>query len=115
VMLESDNDPLASTLDWAIEHLDEPLTVELLARRSLMSPRTFARRFRAGTGTTPMQWLLHQRVLHAQRLLETTDLQVDVIAERCASGSPTVMRPPFRRFVDPSPLGYRRTFHERAS
>jgi len=115
VMLESDNDPLAATLDWAVEHLDEPLTVELLARRALMSPRTFARRFRAGTGTTPLQWLLRQRILHAQRLLETTELPVEVIAERCGFGSATVLRTHFRRIVDTSPLGYRRTFHERAS
>jgi transcriptional regulator GlxA family with amidase domain len=115
VMLESDNDPLAATLDWAVEHLDEPLTVERLSRRALMSPRTFARRFRAGTGTTPLQWLLRQRILHAQRLLETTELPVEVIAERCGFGSATVLRTHFRRIVDTSPLGYRRTFHERAS
>jgi AraC family transcriptional regulator, transcriptional activator FtrA len=115
VMLESDNDPLAATLDWAVEHLDQPLTVELLARRAFMSPRTFARRFRAGTGTTPLQWLLRQRILHAQRLLETTDLPVEVIAEQCGFGSATVLRTHFRRIVDTSPLGYRRTFHERAS
>jgi transcriptional regulator GlxA family with amidase domain len=115
VAIDSDNDPLAATLDWAVEHLDEPLTVELLARRALMSPRTFARRFRDATGTTPLQWLLRQRILHAQRLLETTDLPVQVIAERCGFGSATVLRTHFRRIVDTSPLGYRRTFHERAS
>ena len=38
-----------------------------------MSPRTFARRFRDTVGTTPLQWLLTQRVVLAQRLLETTD------------------------------------------
>ena len=80
-----------------------------------MSPRTFARRFRAATGTTPLQWLLRQRILHAQRLLEATDLPVEVIAERCGFGSATVLRTHFRRIVDTSPLGYRRTFHERAS
>ena len=66
----------------ASSHLDEPLTVEDLARRALMSPRTFARRFRAATGTTPLQWLLRQRIVHAQRLLETTDLPVELIADR---------------------------------
>jgi transcriptional regulator GlxA family with amidase domain len=115
VAVENEGDPLAATLDWAIEHLDEPLTVEVLARRSLMSPRTFARRFRAATGTTPLQWLLRQRILHAQRLLETTDLPIEVIAERCGFGSATVLRTHFRRVVDTSPLSYRRTFHERAS
>jgi transcriptional regulator GlxA family with amidase domain len=115
VAIDSENDALAATLDWAVEHLDETLTVERLARRALMSPRTFARRFRAATGTTPLQWLLRQRILHAQRLLETTDLPVDAVAERCGFGSATVLRTHFRRIVDTSPLGYRRTFHERAS
>jgi transcriptional regulator GlxA family with amidase domain len=115
VVTECESDQLAATLDWAVEHLDEPLTVELLARRALMSPRTFARRFRDAAGTTPLQWLLRQRILHAQRLLETTDLPVEVIAERCGFGSATVLRTHFRRLVDTSPMSYRRTFHERAS
>jgi transcriptional regulator GlxA family with amidase domain len=115
VVTECESDQLAATLDWAVEHLDKPLTVELLARRALMSPRTFARRFRDAAGTTPLQWLLRQRILHAQRLLETTDLPVEVIAERCGFGSATVLRTHFRRLVDTSPMSYRRTFHERAS
>jgi transcriptional regulator GlxA family with amidase domain len=115
VEIDDMGDTIAATLDWAVLHLDEPLTVESLARHALMSPRTFARRFRAATGTTPLQWVLRQRILHAQRLLETTDLPVEVIAERCGFGSATVLRTHFRRIVDTSPLGYRRTFNERAS
>jgi transcriptional regulator GlxA family with amidase domain len=115
VVTECESDQLAATLDWAVEHLGQPLTVEALARRALMSPRTFARRFRAATGTTPLQWLLRQRILRAQRLLETTDLPIEVIAERCGFGSATVLRTHFRRIVDTSPLGYRRAFHQRAS
>ena len=108
-------DPLAATLDWAIEHLSEPLTVEILARRAMMSPRTFARRFRAVTGTTPLQWLLRQRILHAQQLLESTDLPIEVIAQRCGFGSASVLRTHFKRMLDTSPLIYRRTFREVAS
>jgi transcriptional regulator GlxA family with amidase domain len=103
-------DPLAATLDWALEHLDEPLPVEVLARRALMSPRTFARRFRAATGTTPLQWLLRQRLLRAQQLLETTDLPVDVIAHHCGFGSAAVLRTHFRRALDTNPVSYRRAF-----
>ncbi len=111
-----DDDPLSATLDWAVAHLDEPLAVETLARRALLSPRTFARRFRAVTGTTPLQWVLRQRILLAQRLLETTELPVEVIAQRCGFGSATVLRTHFRRMVGTSPLGYRRTFNaQRAS
>ena len=115
IPIDAESDALAATLDWAVAHLDEPLTVELLARRAMMSPRTFARRFRAATGTTPLQWLLRQRILHAQRLLETTDLPIEVVAEQCGFGSATVLRTHFRRLVNTSPLGYRRTFHEQAS
>jgi transcriptional regulator GlxA family with amidase domain len=104
------NDPIGRTLDWAIEHLDEPLTVEDLARQALVSPRSFARRFRTATGTTPMQWLSRQRVLHAQRLLETTELPVELVAQRCGFGTATALRVHFRRLVGTSPLAYRRTF-----
>jgi transcriptional regulator GlxA family with amidase domain len=104
------DDPIARTLDWAVEHLDEPITVEDLARQALLSPRSFARRFRTATGTTPMQWLARQRVLHAQRLLETSDLPVEIVAQRSGFGTATGMRLHFRRVVGTSPLAYRRMF-----
>jgi transcriptional regulator GlxA family with amidase domain len=103
-------DPLVDALDWAVAHLDEQHTVETLARRAVMSPRTFARRFVAATGTTPLQWLLRQRVLLAQRLLETSDEPVELIAHRCGFGSAAVLRTHFQRHVGNSPMGYRRTF-----
>ncbi len=103
-------DSLAATLDWALARLAEPLTVQVLARQSLMSPRTFARRFRAATGTTPLQWLLRQRILLAQQLLERSDVSIEVIATRCGFGSAAALRTHFRRFVGTSPLAYRRTF-----
>jgi transcriptional regulator GlxA family with amidase domain len=86
-----------------------------MSRRAMMSPRTFARRFRAVTGTTPLQWLLRQRILQAQRLLETSDLPVEVIAQRCGFGSASVLRTHFKRMLDTAPLVYRRTFREVAS
>jgi len=104
------SDFFAETLTWLQEHLDEPVTVESLAHRSAMSPRTFARRFRATTGTTPHQWLLRQRVLLAQRLLETSDLSVDVVAARCGFGTAANLRLHFHRLVRTSPSAYRRTF-----
>lgn len=105
-----DADPLGDTLTWAVQHLDEELPVEVLARRAHLSPRTFARRFRAVTGTTPHQWLLRQRVVHAQRLLETTDAPVELVATRCGFGSAAALRAHFARQVGTSPLAYRRTF-----
>ena len=104
------DDPLAATLGWMQEHLDRQLSVDGLARRAHMSPRTFARRFRAATGTTPHQWLLGQRVLLAARLLETTDEPVELVAQRCGMGSAANLRVHFSRVVGTSPLAYRRTF-----
>jgi AraC family transcriptional regulator, transcriptional activator FtrA len=105
-----DDDTIAATLEWAVVHLDEPLQVEDLARQAMLSPRTFARRFRAVTGATPMRWLTRQRVLHAQRLLETTDLPVELVARRCGFGTSAAFRTHFRRIAGTSPLTYRRTF-----
>jgi transcriptional regulator GlxA family with amidase domain len=103
-------DPFTETLVWVEQHLDDLISVEDLASRSAMSPRTFARRFRATTGTTPHQWLLRQRVLLAQRLLETTDLSVDLIAGRCGLGTATNLRQHFQRLLRTTPNAYRRTF-----
>jgi len=104
------DDPIARVLDWAMGHLDEQITVDDLATRAMLSSRSFARRFRSATGTTPMQWLLRQRVLHAQRLLETTDLAVDRVAGKAGFGTATALRVHFRRLVGTTPAAYRRAF-----
>ena len=106
----SGEDPLAAVLGWMLEHLDEPLSVDELASRAAMSPRTFARRFRAVTGTTPLQWLVSQRVVLAQRLLETTDDPVELVAHRCGFSTAAGLRQHFQRVTGTSPLAYRRTF-----
>jgi transcriptional regulator GlxA family with amidase domain len=104
------DDDLASLVAWVQGHLAEPVTVDDLAAMALMSPRTFARRFRAATGTTPHQWLLDQRMLLAEQLLEQTDLPVDEIARRCGLGSADTLRHHFARRRRVSPVGYRRAF-----
>jgi AraC family transcriptional activator FtrA len=106
---------VAATLDWAVGRLDRNLTVDDLARHAFMSPRTFARRFREATGTTPLQWLLHQRITLAKRLLETTSTPVELVALQCGFGSATALRTHFRRRVGVSPVAYRRTFRQEAS
>ena len=103
-------EPFNETLVWIQGHLDQPISVEDLAQRSAMSPRTFARRFRATTGTTPHRWVVGQRVLFAQRLLETTELPVELIASRSGFGTATNLRQHFQRLVRTSPHAYRRTF-----
>jgi transcriptional regulator GlxA family with amidase domain len=106
------DDCFADALEWAQANLHEPLTVDSLADRAALGSRTFARRFRDTTGTTPYRWVLHQRVLLAQRLLETTDLSVDAIAEQCGMGTPA-LRDQFLRIVGTSPGRYRRTFQRK--
>lgn len=104
-----------SLLAWLVEHLDQEVSVEELAARVHMSPRTFARRFRAETGTTPYHWLTGQRVLHAQRLLEETDLSVDQVAAQCGCGTAAVLRHHFTRWRGTTPQAYRRTFRRRSA
>jgi len=106
---------LEQLLGWMLGHLDQPLTVESLAARAVMSPRTFARRFRALTGTTPHHWLISQRLLLAQRMLESTDEGVEHIAARCGFGSADVLRHHFGRLRGTSPQAYRRTFRSTAA
>ena len=105
----------ADTLAWLQEHLDESVTVEDLAVRSAMSPRTFARRFVATTGTTPYQWLLRQRVQLAQRLLEASDLSIEIVAEKSGLGTAGNLRKHFSRLVHTSPQAYRHTFQDRSA
>jgi transcriptional regulator GlxA family with amidase domain len=106
---------LAPTRAWSLSRLREPLTVAAMARHAGFSERTFARRFRAETGTTPLQWLLRQRVLHARRLLEATDLPVEDVAGRAGFGTATSLRSHFRRATATTPLAYRRTFRGSAA
>jgi transcriptional regulator GlxA family with amidase domain len=103
-------DTLADILDWMLENLDQPLKVDELAHKAAMSPRTFARRFLAVTGTTPHQWLVSQRIILAQRLLETTDEPVERIASRCGFGTAAALRAQFQREVSTSPVAYRSAF-----
>ena len=117
---ESSDDDLRAALAWAASHLDHDLSVESLSRRAAMSPRTFARRFKAATGTTPLQWVLHQRVGRAQHLLEVTDVTIEDIAQRCGFGTSATLRQHFHRVVGTSPAAYRHAFRapegvERAS
>ncbi|MBS1844495.1 MAG: helix-turn-helix domain-containing protein [Actinobacteria bacterium] len=106
----SADDSLEATRDWARERLAEPLTVEAMARHANVSPRTFARRFREETGTTPLQWLLARRVLEARRLLEESDLPVEAIATEAGFGNAASLRDHFRRATATTPTAYRRTF-----
>jgi transcriptional regulator GlxA family with amidase domain len=103
-------DTLAPLLDELLDSLAEEHTIDSLAASCSMSPRTFARRFRDETGTTPHLWLTQQRFLLARRMLEAGDDSIDVVAERCGFSTATMLRHHFARVVGTSPSAYRRQF-----
>jgi transcriptional regulator GlxA family with amidase domain len=112
---DCDTETFGPLLEWILQNLDEDLDVATLARKSLMSPRTFARRFRAETGATPHSWVTGQRVQAAEELLELTDHPVEWIADEVGFGNAAALRHHFTRVRGVSPQQYRRTFAGRTA
>jgi transcriptional regulator GlxA family with amidase domain len=102
---------LAAVQQWTLQHLGEPISVDDLAARAVMSPRNVARQFAARTGTTPHQWPIGQRLSRAQELLEHTGEPVEQIAARCGL-TPLMLRRHFSRRYGTTPQAYRRTFSQ---
>ncbi|GAA1574412.1 MULTISPECIES: GlxA family transcriptional regulator [Kribbella] len=107
---ECSAESLQPVLNWMIDNLAVEHTVPALARRAQMSERTFARRFVAETGTTPLKWVTTQRVLRARTLLEQTRMGIEQIATESGFGTAALLRHHFRRVVGVPPQDYRRTF-----
>lgn len=101
---------LGPTLEWALAHLDQSLTVDKLADHAGMSHRNFARRFTEATGTTPASWVLSQRLDEARRLLEGTTWSIDRIARTCGFRSAVTFRQNFTGAYSTTPTSYRRRF-----
>lgn len=108
--LPAADDGLAATCAGMVTHLSEPLTVDDMARHAGWAPRTFARRFLAETGSTPLRWLAAQRLDEARRLLETTDLSIEQIAELSGLGTGGNLRLHLARRLGVTPTAYRRTY-----
>lgn len=106
---------LAETRTWALDRLHEPLTRADLAAHARISVRTLTRRFRAETGLTPLQWLLHQRVLRAQELLETTNLPMDHVARLSGLATTDSLRQHLSRRTGLTPSAYRVAFTQHPS
>jgi transcriptional regulator GlxA family with amidase domain len=96
-----------------LENLSSPMTVDTLANRAHMSRRTFVRRFREETGTSPMAWLSDARMDLARELLETTTEPIERIGDLTGLGAPASVRAAFHRRIGASPQAYRATFQER--
>jgi transcriptional regulator GlxA family with amidase domain len=104
-------DTIGTAMGYALEHLDDPaLDIAELAAAAHLSRRTLDRRFRETTGCSPLQWLLHQRVLRAQHILSTTGIDIDAVARASGFTNGVAMRPHFRRIVGVPPQSYRATF-----
>ena len=109
-LAEVTGEDTAATRAWALDRLDEPLALADLAAHAAMSVRTFTRRFRDETGVSPVRWLTDRRVELARRLLETTELPVDRVAQRAGFGTPTALRQHLHAAIGVAPLTYRRTY-----
>ena len=103
-------DDIAEAMAWARRHLDGAIDLDAWADGSAMSRRTFTRRFRERTGESPTRWLLRQRLELARTVLETTDLPMDVVAERSGLGSAASLRRHFRDVLGTSPRRHREQF-----
>ena len=111
----NEDDSLAPLLQWATANLDRPLTITELADRQYLTPRTLIRRFRDATGTSPLRWLLAQRLLKARALLESTDEPLARVAELCGLGGEANLRHHFAQNIGVPPGEYRRAFRRQAS
>jgi transcriptional regulator GlxA family with amidase domain len=106
----ADHTSTGATREWALGHLDEKLTVQVLARHASMSPRTFNRRFREQTGQSPGAWVRDRRIERARELLESRNLAVDEVARLSGLGSGGNLRHHLRRGMGLSPTSYRKVY-----
>ncbi|BEL09597.1 transcriptional regulator FtrA [Actinoplanes sichuanensis] len=105
------DDRLSRSMEWALGNLATPISVEILARRAHMSERTYLRHFSRATGTTPIRWLISQRVHASLALLETTGTPIEEVAAAVGFESPVTFRHHFAQSMRTSPSAYRRAFH----
>ncbi|WP_433376961.1 helix-turn-helix domain-containing protein [Streptosporangium sp. CA-115845] len=110
VVGDSEDDRVTQSMQWALAHLAEPITVASLARHAHMSARTYLRHFARSTGSSPIRWLITQRVHASLSLLEKTDLPVEAIAATVGFESVVTYRHHFGRTTRTSPSAYRRAF-----
>lgn len=100
----------SQVLEWVTQHLEQAHSIDSLAERAAMSRRNFTRHFRQTTGTSFKQWLLNQRMAHAQRMLESSNASIDVVAQEAGFGSALSLRQHFRSTLRTSPSDYRKLF-----
>jgi AraC family transcriptional activator FtrA len=109
-----EDDRVAATMQWALSHLDQEITVADLARRAHMSTRSYLRHFQRCSGTSPIRWLIERRVQASLALLETSDASIESIASAVGFATATTFRHHFTRLMRTSPSAYRRAFRSAA-
>jgi transcriptional regulator GlxA family with amidase domain len=77
---------------WIDAHLAQPITVTALSSELALSPKTLARRIKAGTGVSPIKFIQRRRLSHAAHLLETTALSVEAVAAQVGYQDSTALR-----------------------
>ena len=108
----AEDDRIARSMSWAMSNLTEPITVEDAGPRAHMSTRTYLRHFKPASGTSPIRWLIAQRVQASLPLLETTSASIDAIAAATGFDTATTYRHHFGRAMRTSPTAYRRAFRD---
>lgn len=110
VPADPDDDRITESMQWALQHLATTMTLRTLADRAHMSTRTYLRQFSRATGTTPIRWLIAQRIQASLPLLETTDTPIEQIAVSVGFETGVTYRHHFGQAMQTSPSAYRRTF-----
>lgn len=105
------DDRIAQSMTWVLEHLAEPITVRTLAQQAHVSERTYLRYFARATGTSPIRWLISQRIQASLALLETTSTPIEKIASAVGFDTAVTYRHHFSQVMRTSPTAYRRAFH----
>ncbi|QXJ22982.1 helix-turn-helix domain-containing protein [Actinomadura graeca] len=106
------DDAVGRAMTWALAHLSEPITVAALAREAHLAPRTFIRDFNRQTGTSPLRWVVTQRIMAALPLLEDGAAPIEEIGAAVGFESPVTFRHHFSRAMKTSPSAYRRMFRD---
>ncbi|MDE1163866.1 MAG: transcriptional regulator FtrA [Pseudomonas sp.] len=109
-LVSASEGPVSALMDWVRSHLHLALTLDAMAQRAAMSTRTLHRCFIDGTGMTPYEWLLGERVAYARELLEQAQLPLSHVVEAAGFGSHESFRRHFRQRVGLSPNAYRKQF-----
>jgi AraC family transcriptional regulator, transcriptional activator FtrA len=112
VPADLDDDRISASMVWTLENLNTPVTLRGLARQAGMSERSYLRHFTRCTGTTPIRWLIAQRIQASLELLESTTAPVEEIAATVGFEAAVTYRHHFVRLMRTSPSAYRRTFRQ---